>query len=81
MNSSVWVVWAAQAVRKKSGFEVFWATFSTKRNQKLRQMLCGSHIKIWNLALWPFEENFISWLVTHVNARDFTVITTVKNPT
>ena len=23
MNSSVWVVWAAQAVRKKSGFEFF----------------------------------------------------------
>jgi hypothetical protein len=27
MNSSVWVVWAAQAVKKKSGFEFFWATF------------------------------------------------------
>ena len=23
MNSSVWTVWAAQAVRKKSGFELF----------------------------------------------------------
>ena len=27
MNSSVWDVWAELAVRKKSGFEFFWATF------------------------------------------------------
>ena len=27
MNSSVWAVWAELAVRKKSGFEFFWATF------------------------------------------------------
>ena len=27
MNSSVWDVWAQLAVRKKSGFEFFWATF------------------------------------------------------
>ena len=27
MNSSVWAIWAAQAVRQKSGFELFWASF------------------------------------------------------
>ena len=27
MNSSVWAVWATQAVREKSGFEFVWATF------------------------------------------------------
>ena len=27
MNSSVWAVWAELAVRKKNGFEFFWATF------------------------------------------------------
>ena len=27
MNSSVWVIWAELAVRKKSEFEFFWATF------------------------------------------------------
>ena len=27
MNSSVWAVWAAQAVRKKTRFEVFLTTF------------------------------------------------------
>ena len=27
MNSFVWAVWAELAVRKKSGFEFFWATF------------------------------------------------------
>ena len=27
MNSSVWAVWALRAVRKKSGFEFFRATF------------------------------------------------------
>ena len=38
MNSSVWVALAAQAVRKKGGFEFFWATieggFSTFCGQK-----------------------------------------------
>ena len=27
MNSSVWAIWTVLAVRKKSGFEYFWATF------------------------------------------------------
>ena len=27
MNSSVWAIWAALAVREKNGFEFFWATF------------------------------------------------------
>ena len=55
MNSSVWDVWAELAVRKKSGFEFFWATFEgvffnflrAKKNEFFFENIVESFIIFW----------------------------------
>ena len=53
MNSFVWAVWAAQAERKKSGFELLRATFEGSFSNLLRAK------KILASAL----KSYIKWLI------------------